>query len=167
LRAGTESTLLARGLGAACAVASASLASGRGPSATVALARLRDRLEARLVAGLGGAASERLRVNGHPTSRLPNTCSVSFRGCSAPEILAAVQHRVACSAGAACHSAAAAADNDGGGPRVSHVLRAMRVPLAYARGTLRLSVGRFTTEAEVDEAADLIVAAVKSLQPSS
>jgi cysteine desulfurase len=172
-RAGTESTLLASGLGAACAVAKASLAeanggdgegegSGVGGGATAKLAYLRDRLETRVIAGMGGAASGKVRVNGHPTLRLPNTCSLSFRGCLAPQLLRAVEHRVACSAGAACHTASmdGITNNDSGDdPRVSHVLRAMRVPLEYARGTLRLSVGRFTTEAEVDEAADLLVAA--------
>ena len=167
-RAGTESTLLASGLGAACAVAKASLeeTNGGGGSggATAKLAHLRDRLETRVVAGMGGAASGKVRVNGHPTLRLPNTCSLSFRHCLAPQLLRAVEHRVACSAGAACHTATVdgiTSSNNGDveDTRVSHVLRAMHVPLDYARGTLRLSVGRFTTEAEVDEAADLLVAA--------
>ena len=60
-----------------------------------------------------------------------------------------------CSAGAACHS-----HDD---QRISHVLRAMQLPLEFARGTLRLSVGKPTTEAEVDEAAELIADAVESL----
>ena len=61
----------------------------------------------------------------------------------------------AASPGAACHSHI--------DERVSHVLKAMAVPLEYARGTLRLSVGRFTTTDEVDEAADLIVSVVNEL----
>ena len=60
--------------------------------------------------------------------------------------------QVAASAGAACHSSAAS---------ISSVLKAMDVPLAYAVGTLRLSTGRHTTEAEVSKAAELIIGECK------
>jgi cysteine desulfurase len=165
-RAGTENTLLAAGLGAACAVARRELAA----SATH-LAAMRDRLQATFAARAAEDASAtattaagvdakkpfEIRVNGQPDDarRLPNTLSVSFRGVLASAVMAKVESRVACSAGAACHSH----DDD----RVSHVLRAMAVPLDYARGTLRLSVGKHTTKGEVDEAARLIIAAVESL----
>ena len=60
---------------------------------------------------------------------------------------------VAASAGAACHT--------GGHQTISAVLQAMDVPEEYALGTMRLSVGRHTTDADVAKAADLIVAAVR------
>jgi hypothetical protein len=88
-------------------------------------------------------------------------------------LLTRLSPRIACSAGAACHSshhshssgaadvesksADAAADSTEG---ISHVLKAMNVPVSYARGTLRFSVGKITTEDEVDEAAGLIADAV-------
>ena len=94
------------------------------------------------------------------TQMLPNTLSVSFRGISAPALLAAVGDRVAASAGAACHSGGA----DAAARAVSATLRAMDVPLEWALGTVRLSVGRETTLADVQEAARCIVDAVNSLQ---
>ena len=64
-----------------------------------------------------------------------------------------VGSRLAASAGAACHSS--------GGGKISSVLRAMKVPEEYARGTLRLSVGPGTTEEEVDGAVDILVGAAR------
>jgi cysteine desulfurase len=98
---------------------------------------MRDRLEE----GLKSSFSH-LRINGHPEKRLPNTSSVSFKGLEANIILSEME-RVAASAGAACHSDQV---------EVSSVLEAMRVPLEYAMGTIRLSVGRFTTAEEIDQA---------------
>jgi cysteine desulfurase len=63
--------------------------------------------------------------------------------------------RVAASAGAACHSDEAT---------VSPVLQAMGVPFAYARGTLRFSVGRMTTPSEIDEAIDAVAHALRALR---
>jgi len=62
---------------------------------------------------------------------------------------------VAASAGAACHS---------GTVRISHVLRAMQVPDEWAKGTLRFTVGRMTTETEIDRAVDVIGNAVLRLR---
>ena len=93
------------------------------------------------------------RVNGHPRKRLPNTSSLSFKGLEADAILAGLTD-VAASAGAACH-----ADR----VEVSSVLEAMRVPLEYAMGTIRFSVGRFTTEEEVDRALDEVSRVVRKL----
>merc|ERR1712086_623087 len=82
---------------------------------------------------------------------LPNTLSIGIQGMQASKVLEALSESVAASAGAACHSSA---------PSVSAVLKAMDVPLEFAVGTLRLSVGRHTTAAEVRRAAELISAQV-------
>jgi cysteine desulfurase len=144
LRAGTENVAGIVGLGAAC-----ELVSGELDQQTRRLQRRRDRLER----GLRQRLAE-LRINGHPVRRLPNTCSVSFRGLEAGAILERLAG-VAASAGAACH---------GGGVTISSVLTAMKVPLEYARGTVRFSVGRFTTTEQVDRAVELVVRAVRELR---
>ena len=144
-RAGTESLLMAVGLGAACAIVRAELA-----DETKRLSRLRDRLESRLRAGVPG-----LVVHGHPHHRLPNTLSVALPGAHAHRLLERLGDRVAASPGSACH-----ADK----VQVSHVLSAMGVDPATALSTIRLSVGRFTTEDEVDRAAELILAEAATLR---
>jgi cysteine desulfurase len=111
------------------------------------MAQLRDRLEVGLWERI-----PQLQVNGHPTLRLPNTLSVSFRGVEANTLLADLDE-VAASAGAACHSDRV---------EVSSVLEAMKVPVEYAMGTIRLSVGRYTTADEIDLAVEIIALAVEA-----
>ena len=139
-RAGTENVPYIVALGTACALARRSL-----PEATDRLRGLRDRLWQRLRAGLG----ERIVLNGHADKRLPNTLNASFVGHVGAELLARVPE-VAASTGSACHE---------GQVTQSPVLCAMRVPPQIGRGALRLTVGRFTTEEEVDRAADCLVRA--------
>jgi cysteine desulfurase len=93
-------------------------------------------------------------VHGHPEERLPNTLSMAFPGCRTDQLLAELQE-IAASAGAACHADSV---------KISHVLEAMGIPAAFARGTLRFSVGRYTTQVEIDRAVTLIVAVVKDIQ---
>jgi cysteine desulfurase len=137
-RAGTENVPYLVGLGAACAVARRGL-----PEATQRLRQLRERLWERLRAGLG----ERVVLNGHPEERLPNTLNASFVGHVGAELLEKVPE-IAASTGSACHE---------GKVTQSPVLCAMGVPPHVGRGALRLTVGRFTTEEEVDRAADVLV----------
>jgi cysteine desulfurase len=142
-RAGTENVPYLVGLGAACDIAHRSL-----PEATQRLRRLRDRLWERLRAGLG----DRVVLNGHPEQRLPNTLNVNFVGQVGVDLLKAVPE-VAASVGSACH--------EGDQQRtftLSPVLSAMGVPVHLGRGAVRLSVGRFTTEEEIDRAAQALVA---------
>jgi cysteine desulfurase len=141
-RAGTENVPYVVGLGKACELARQSL-----PEATEKLRRLRDRLWERLRAGLG----EGVVLNGHPERRLPNTLNANFVGHIGSELLAKVPE-VAASTGSACHD---------GQVTVSPVLCAMGVPPKLSRGALRLTVGRFTTEEEVDRAADALIARAK------
>ena len=138
-RAGTENVPYIVALGTACEVARRSL-----PAAAARLREVRDRLWSRLQAQLG----ERIVLNGHPDQRLPNTLNVNFVGWIGAELLAAVPE-VAASTGSACHE---------GQVHLSPVLEAMGVPPELGRGAVRLSVGRFTTEAEIERAAELLVA---------
>ncbi|HSF06806.1 MAG TPA: cysteine desulfurase family protein [Methylomirabilota bacterium] len=137
-RAGTENVAYLVALGAACDVARRAL-----PAASHMLRRLRDRLWEQLQAGLG----DRIVLNGHPERRLPNTLNVSFLGHVGAELLAAAPE-IAASTGSACHE---------GDVQLSPVLSAMHLPADAARGSIRLSLGRFTTDAEVDRAAEALV----------
>lgn len=87
-----------------------------------------------------------------PDLRLPNTLSVGIDRIHSGQLLASVGHTVAASAGATCHSTAS----------ISSVLRAMKVPESFARGTLRLSVGPKTSHADVDGASNILTEAVRS-----
>ena len=136
-RAGTENVIEMVGLGEACELIERNL-----PQYNQRMKELRDRLETGLLEIGSESRGPEVRVNGHPEKRLPNTSSLSFRGLEADRILAALKS-VAASAGAACHSDRV---------EVSQVLAAMNVPLEYAMGTIRFSVGRFTTEEEIDRA---------------
>ena len=144
LRSGTLNVPGIVGLGAAARLAFEELAEeGK------RLAVLRDRLEARLLAALDGAW-----VNGGGAPRLPNTLNVSFGQVSGEALLSRLPG-IAASTGSACSSA---------GDDPHYVLRAMGVGEERAAGAVRLSLGRFTTAEEIDEAAALIVAAVKNLR---
>ncbi len=140
-RAGTENVPYIVGLGAASDIARRSL-----PAATEKLTSLRDRLENHLRDRLGG----RIVLNGHRELRLPNTLNVSFLGCIGAELLARVPE-IAASTGSACHE---------GEVKLSPVLAAMGTPPEVGQGAVRLSVGRFTTEDEIDRAADILANAI-------
>lgn len=143
-RPGTENVLEIVGLGAAARCASDDL-----PREMERVRSLRDRLERRLLEAVPEA-----RVNGHPRERLPNTLSISFPGLASDALLAALP-QVAASAGAACHSDTV---------KISHVLEAMGLDPEAAKGTLRLSLGRFTDQDDVDRAAEKIARAVRTLR---
>ncbi len=144
-RAGTENVLEIVGLGKACEIAARDLDQNRAH-----MQQLRDRLE-------GGLFNEvdQIRRNGHARKRLPNTLSVSFKDLAANRILEEIGPEVAATAGAACHSDTV---------EVSHVLQAMGVPIDWAKGTLRFSVGRMTTVDQIDHAIRVVVDAVTQLR---
>jgi cysteine desulfurase len=141
-RAGTENVPYIVALGKAAELAAQSL-----PAASERLRQLRDRLWQRLQGALG----ERVVLNGHPEWRLPNTLNVSFVGHIGAELLQKVPE-IAASTGSACHE---------GHISLSPVLCAMGVAPAVGKGAVRLSVGRFTTEEEIDRAAEALIAAAK------
>jgi cysteine desulfurase NifS/selenium donor protein len=143
-RAGTENVLEIVGLGKAC-----ELAAGRIDSTQSHCAILRDRLWE----GLSNSI-ESCRRNGDVENCLPNTLSISFRGVDASTLLAEISDQIAASAGAACH----ADEID-----VSLVLEAMEIPLEWAMGTIRLSVGAPTTTEEIDTAVEIVGSAVARL----
>jgi cysteine desulfurase len=115
------------------------------------IAALRDRLESRLVAE---TSPGRARVNGDREHRLCGNLNVTFEGIDAEALMLALP-RLAISAGSACTSE---------GLHVSHVLRAIGLDPGDARGTIRFGVGRPTTEAEIEEAATMVVDAVRRLR---
>ncbi len=145
LRPGTENVLGIVGLGRA-----ATLAAKDPESHAEHQRHLRDRLHQGLMASLPADA---VRLNGHPTHRLPNTLNLGFRGLDADALLESMP-QVAASAGAACHT---------GDDATSSVLGAMGVDAAYRAGSVRFSTGRLVTEADVDRAVAHIVAAAQSL----
>ncbi len=140
-RSGTEPVALIVALGAAAELAA------RRTNDEARLRTLRDRLHDALTGALGDDA---VRL-GNPQAGLPNTLSMGFRGRMAGDLLAACPDLCA-SPGAACHS---------GKHEPSAVLAAMNVPEEIALGAIRFSVGRSTTEAEIDSAARMVVAAVR------
>lgn len=138
IRGGTENVMQIVGLGKAAEL----ITFDNFPS------QLRDRL----YSGIRQEIPE-VRLNGHSTNRLPNTLSLGFPGVTA-SVLIEEMKTIATSAGAACHSG----KND-----VSSVLEAMKVPLEYALGTIRFSVGKMTTSEEIDSAIPVIVESYRRL----
>jgi cysteine desulfurase len=140
-RAGTENVAGIAGLGRAAALARTEM-----PDEAPRLAALRDALEARLVREAGG------RRNGDGP-RVPNTTNLSFEGVDAESLLMALDLAgIAESTGAACAA---------GAVEPSHVLRAMGLRPERVQGSLRFSLGRFTTAEDVDHAAGIVVQAVE------
>ena len=119
---------------------------GLGKAAVLAVEKLDEvtprTLRDRLWAGLYEALGDDVVLLGHPELRLPNTLAVGFRGRIGADILAACPNLCA-STGAACHASVR---------KRSAVLEAMDVPEEIAFGAVRFSVGRYTTESEIDQA---------------
>jgi cysteine desulfurase len=142
-RAGTENVPYIAGLGEACRLAQERLVRDMAH-----FQALRDRLHNLLQKGF-----PELVLNGHETARLPNTLNVSFPGFSGRKILSGL-YDLEASVGAACH---------GDEEHPSPVLTAMGAPPETALGAVRLSLGRPTTEAEVEAAAQLLIQRVRQL----
>ncbi|MFQ5501978.1 MAG: cysteine desulfurase family protein [Phycisphaerae bacterium] len=134
-RGGTENVAMIIGLGKAAELSSTYLREGHPP-------RLRDHFRKRLSATFG----DRVHLNGHPTDSLPSTVSVSFTGHVGGDILARLDG-VCASTGAACHA---------GDTRPSRVLMAMGLSRERAIGTIRFSLGRPTTETEINRVVDML-----------
>ncbi|MBT7166674.1 MAG: cysteine desulfurase NifS [Victivallales bacterium] len=132
LRAGTENVAGIVALGRAAVLAAANMDEER-----TRVAALRDRLETGLLGSCPNA-----RVNGNPSSRLPNTTNISFEFVEGESILLMLdQFSIAASSGSACTS---------GSLEPSHVLRAMGVPYTAAHGSIRFSLSRYNTDDDVD-----------------
>jgi len=143
LRPGTENVASIAGLGAACERARQDL-----ETESARERALRDELFQQLSVGVPG-----LRLNGHPTERLPNTLNVSFPGTRGSAVLAAAPE-IAASTGSACHE---------GSETPSAVLLAMGVENAVALGAVRLSIGRSTTRDRLAQAIQALVRAYRAV----
>lgn len=130
-RGGTENVPAIAGFGAAARIALECM-----PEESARIAALRDRL----ITGLG--AIDGVRQNGHPSDRLPGIVNVSFADAESESLLLALDlEGIAASSGSACTS---------GSLEPSHVIAALGIPDAFAAGTLRFSLGRWTTAEEID-----------------
>ncbi|HEU5191793.1 MAG TPA: cysteine desulfurase NifS [Methylomirabilota bacterium] len=149
-RAGTENVPGAVGLGKAVEVRARDMAAEE-----TRVRALRDRLWT----GLSSRVPE-VRLNGHPTERLPGTCNVCFRHIESESIVLGLDLKgIGVSAGSACTA---------GSVEPSHVLVAMAVPLDWAMGTVRCSLGRSTTAEDIDYVLDSIeplAGKLRSLSP--
>jgi len=92
-------------------------------------------------------AGLKVHLNGHPEKKLPNTWNISFEGFIATDVMDALGQDFAVSPGAACH---------GDLVEPSHVLTAMGIDPALARGAIRFSFGRETTEVEIDAVVEML-----------
>jgi cysteine desulfurase len=148
-RPGTENVAGIVGLGKAAEIARKALAED-----ARRISALRDRLENALAQGVPHA-----RVNGAGAPRTPNTMNITFPGIEGEALVIALDLKgLACSTGAACSS---------GAVEPSHVLTATGLPAEEARASLRFSLGRHTTEADVNFALKVISAAVEQLRELS
>lgn len=143
LRPGTENVASIVGLGVACEAAARDL-----DAVALRLGALRDALWERLAAAVPG-----ISLNGARAPRLPNTLSVRFPRASGDAVLAGAPE-VAASTGSACHE---------GGAQASSVILAMGVRPEDALGTVRLTLGRSTTEADIARAGDALARSWRAL----
>jgi len=148
LRSGTLATHQIVGFGKAAELAAEDLTNG----GIERVRQLRDRLWDGLNANL-----EDVILNGSWEHRLPNNLNVSFAYVEGEAMMMAIK-TIACSSGSACTSASL---------EPSYVLRALGVEDEYAHSSIRFGIGRFTTEAEIDYAIELITEKVKWLREMS
>jgi cysteine desulfurase len=148
MRSGTLATHQIVGLGKAAELAALDLKNGEIERER----RLRDKLWTALQANL-----DELYLNGSWEHRLPNNLNVSFAYVEGEAMMMGIKE-IACSSGSACTSASL---------EPSYVLRAMGVDVELAHTSIRLGVGRFTTEEEIDHAIALITEKVRWLREMS
>lgn len=115
-----------------------------------AIAQKRDRLQTLLQQNIPN-----LRINGDPYHRLAGNLHISIPGIPNTAVTARLHHRLALSTGSACTS---------GVETPSHVLRAIALPEAAIEGSLRIGIGKFTTDSEIDRAAQLLTQTVRDIQ---
>jgi cysteine desulfurase len=145
-RAGTENMASIIGLGKACELAMKNLT-----EEVTYLKRLRDKLETALLKYCPDT-----RVNGDINSRLPNTTNLSFEYVEGEAILLRLnEYGICASSGSACTS---------GSLEPSHVLRAMGVPFTAIHGSIRFSLSRYNTEAEIDRVIEIMPEIIKELR---
>jgi cysteine desulfurase len=149
LRAGTENTAGIIGFGEAARILPLHFEAD-----SIRLHRLADRLKSGLE-----AAVPKIHFNGHPTNRIPTTLSYSFLGLEAEAILLSLATKgIYVSTGSACSEES---------EEVSHVLQAIGLRPEFARSTVRMSLGRFNTDADVDEVLGVLPEVVTNLRKIS
>jgi cysteine desulfurase len=141
MRSGTLNVPGIVGLGEACHLRQLEMATDEAK-----IAHLRDKLESLLLEKIPG-----LMINGDRTSRLSGNLHISIPGIPNHAIIARVRHQLAISTGAACSS---------GVETPSHVLTALGLPSELIEGSLRIGLGKFTTESDITKAAELLTNAV-------
>ena len=148
-RGGTENVASIVGLGKAAELAFKYLAEGQ-----CNIRSMRDRFEKFVLEAVNGAS-----VNGAGAARLPNTSSLSFEGIESRSALLLLDRQgLCCSAGSACRT---------GSQEASHVLRAMNPSSDGARRSLRFSLGRFSTDAQIDRAIEVVPKVIEKLRQVS
>ncbi len=148
-RGGTENVASIVGFGKACELAKNSLSLENGY-----LTDLRDRLEKELLQRCPDA-----RINGNIDNRLPNTTSISFEYVEGEAILLRLdEHGICASSGSACTS---------GSLEPSHVLRAMGIPHTQIHGSIRFSLSRYNTDADVDRVIEVMPGIINELRELS
>jgi cysteine desulfurase len=148
-RAGTENVASIVGLGKAAELALAAL-----DKEQTRIHELRDRFESELLQKIPGVV-----VNGNPESRLGNTSNLAFPGIDAQALLLMFDQKGICSSiGSACLT---------GSLQSSHVLRAMKLDEERARGSVRFSLGRYNTSAQIEKALEVIPPIIEKLRALS
>jgi cysteine desulfurase len=146
LRAGTENTIGIVGFGEAARILPERMKQDK-PRLTALAARLRAGLESRV---------PKIKLNGHPENRVPTTLSYAVLGLEAEAILLGLATKgIYVSTGSACSE-----DSD----EVSHVLKAIGLRPEFARSTIRISLGRYNSDADVDTALDVIPGMIEKLR---
>ena len=146
-RSGTLNVTGIVGLGKACELAAREM-----DHDAIRLGRLRKRLEDAITSQL-----DMCQINGHADRRLPHITNISFGFVEGESLMMAVKE-IACSSGSACTSASL---------EPSYVLKSLGIGDDLAHSSLRLSLGKWTTDEEVDYAAQRIVASVRKLRELS
>jgi cysteine desulfurase len=148
-RAGTENVPAVVGFAKAVALRGRDM-----QDEAIRVRRLRDRLWD----GVRARVAD-VRLNGHPTERVPGTLNLSFRGLEAESLILALDLKgIGASAGSACTS---------GSLEASYVLTAMGIPSEWALGALRCSLGRSTTDRDIDDVLDVLPAAAERIRAMS
>ncbi len=148
-RAGTENVAGIVGFGKACELAARGL-----EKENKRLVTLRDRLWE----GINKEIND-VKLNGHPTDRLPNTLNVSFKFVEGESVLLNLDLKgIAATSGSACTS---------GSLEPSHVLKAMDVEPATAQGAIRFSLGLINTQADIDKVIKDLPPIIKKLRDMS
>jgi cysteine desulfurase len=145
LRSGTLNVPGIVGLGEACRLRQAEMAADE-----TAIAAKRDRLQFLL-----SDAIPSLVINGDLEHRLAGNLHISVPGVPNSAVIARIRHQLAISTGSACSSGVEAP---------SHVLRALQLPEDLVTGSLRIGIGKFTTDEEIDRSAEILIKNIKTIQ---